>query len=461
MLAAPMAPVSGGSHEVLLVNVTGVVTRGTLIHIEDALGEAEARGVPLVIQLDTPGGLVDATLDIDRAISRSTVPVLTFVGPRGGFAASAGTFILLMGHPSGMVPGTTIGSAQPIQSSPDGSTQPADDKVKNFLVERMRAIAERHDRDPDVAERFITENLNLEADEAIDTGMVEYLDRDVASFIRSVHGSRANVADGTWLLDTENARIVTYERGALAGLVDIIGNPQVSFILFLVGLYALIFGLANPGTYVPETIGALMLLLGIIGLGLFSTSTAGVLLLAVAGIFFVAEVFTPTHGVLTIVGVIALALGAVFLLDEPLLPASFLQTFFIVGLAAAVTSGAITFGAVTVALKARKLPTRVGLVGERARVLEDLQPEGRVTLRGEVWTAHLEDADGPPVPAGAAVEVVHREDLRLTVRPVVEESFADADAGAGAEGSRPADSGSAADAGAGVRPPGPGQEPQT
>ncbi len=416
-----MVPVSGGSHEVLLVNVTGVVTRGTLIHIEDALDEAKARGVPLVIQLDTPGGLVDATLDIDRAIARSTVPVLTFVGPRGGFAASAGTFILLMGHPSGMVPGTTIGSAQPIQSSPDGTTEPADDKVKNFLVERMRAIAERHDRDPDVAERFITENLNLEADEALEMGMVDYLQSDVASFVRAVHGARANVADGTWVLDTQNARIVEHERSALAGLVDIIGNPQVSFILFLVGLYALIFGLANPGTYVPETIGALMLLLGIIGLGLFSTSTAGVLLLAVAAIFFVAEVFTPTHGVLTIAGVIALALGAVFLLNEPLLPASFLQTFFIVGLAAAVTSGAITFGAVTVALKARKLPARVGLLGERAWVLEELNPEGRVTLRGEVWHAKLEHEDAAAVPVGTAVEVVDRAGLRLTVRPLAPE----------------------------------------
>lgn len=398
--------------EVLLVRVEGVVTEGTALHVRAALERAEEKGIPLVLELNTPGGLVDATLDMDLALAQATVPVLTFVGPAGGFAASAGTFLLLTGQPSGMAPSTTIGSAQPITVDPSGGTSPADEKVTNFLVGRIRATAERTGRDPDVAERFVTENLNLNRTEAQRLDMTDVLADDLSAFVRAVHGMTARTATGPVVLDTASARIIEFDRTVLAAIVDILSNPQIAFVLVLAGTYALIFGLANPGTYVPETIGALLLLLGFIGLGLFGTTTAGVLLLLLAVIFFIAEVFTSTNGILTTAGVVALVFAVLFLVDEPLLPSRFLQTFYYVGLGLSLVSGGAVFLVATVALRTRHKPAADAMLGARAEVIEDVAPVGRVTLYGEVWHART---DGPPLKAGSEAVVVARDGLTLVV----------------------------------------------
>ncbi len=418
LLVSPAAQAQGD--QVLLVEVEGVVTRGTALHIQDAIDEASERGVPLIIQLDTPGGLVDATLDIFRSIEQADVPVLTFVGPRGGFAASAGTFILLMGQPSGMAPNTQIGSAQPIQQSPSGGTQSAGNKTVNFLVQRIQDIAERADRNQTIAKRFITENLNLNETEAKRTGMIDVVAPDVEAFLDEVDGRSAIVGSGVVQLDTADARIVPYEKGLMIQIVEIVGNPQVAFILFLAGLYGVIFGLANPGTYVPETIGALLLVMALIGLGLFNTSIAGVLLLLLAGVFFVAEVFTPTHGILTAAGVIALVLAAIFLVTEPLLPPSFFRQFLIIGIVSALVSGAGVIGAVTIALKAQKRPV-ASLVGSRAEVTKRIDPEGQVHVHGERWKAVT---DQGPIEPGEEVVIVARDGLTLTVEPSAREDDA-------------------------------------
>lgn len=411
MLVTPVAQAQG--NQVLLVEVDGVVTRGTALHIQDAIDEASERGVPLVLQLDTPGGLVDATLDIFRSIEQAEVPVLTYVGPRGGFAASAGTFILLMGHPSGMAPNTQIGSAQPIQQSPSGGTESAGNKTVNFLVQRIQDIADRSGRNQTIAKRFITENLNLNETAALRAGMIDVVSPDVQSFLDEVDGRSAIVGSSVVRLDTADAQIVPYEKGLMVELIEIVGNPQIAFVLFLAGLYGVIFGLANPGTYVPETIGALLLVMALIGLGLFSTSIAGILLLLLAGVFFVAEVFTPTHGILTAAGVVALVLAGIFLVTEPLLPPSFFRQFFIVAIVSALVSGAGVIGAVTLALKAQQRPVAT-LVGSRARVTKRLDPEGQVHVHGERWKAVAEEG---PIEVDEEVVVVARDGLTLTVEP--------------------------------------------
>jgi membrane-bound serine protease (ClpP class) len=420
LVLAPMAvgPVEAAGGVVVLAKVDGVVTRGTALHIEDALRLAEDRGAPLVLQLDTPGGLVEATLDIDRMLARASVPVLAYVGPGGGaFAASAGTFLLLMGQPSGMAPGATIGSAQPIEVGPTGGAQNASGKVTNFLVERIRSIADRTGRDPDVAARFITENLNLDDQEAAELGMVDVQAATLDGFLAAVHGMTARIGTGgTVVLDTKDARIITATPGLLPRVVDILSNPTVSFILFMAGLYSLIFGLANPGTYVPETIGAIMLLLGLIGLGLFGVTTAGFLLLLLAAAFFVAEVFTPTHGVLSVVGVIAMLLAAVFLIDGPLLPHNLQRRFMGLVAVLGIGSGLVVFGVVTLAMRSRSIPVVDRFRHARAIVLEPLAPHGKVEMGGEVWDAVASE----PVPAGAAVRVVGRDGLLLHVETIPE-----------------------------------------
>lgn len=408
----PVGDAAAGD-EVIRVRVTGTITQGTTLHIEAALDEAEERDVPLVLHLDTPGGLVDATLDIDRALADAEVPVLSFVGPRGGFAASAGAFLLLMGHPNGMADGTTVGSAQPVNVGAGGGSEPAGDKVTNFLVGRIEAIAERTGHNATQAARFITHNDNLNASTALERNVIDVVAPDLRAFLDAVDGRTALVGDETVVLTTQDARIVDFERPLLSRIVDVLGNPQIAFVLVLAGTYAVIFGLANPGSYVPEVLGALVLLLGFIGLGLFDTSTAGVLLLLLGVLFLVVEVFTPTHGVLAGAGVVALLFAAVFLLrDEPLLAPGFLRTFLYVGVALALVSGGVTAGAIALAVRTQDRPVHDRLRGAQGTALEPVGADGRVTVHGEVWNART---DGPSIPQGDPVLVVDHEGLTLLV----------------------------------------------
>ncbi len=420
LLAVPTGDAGGpGGKSVLLADVEGVITQGTLIHVRDAIAEAESRGVPLVLRLETPGGLVDATLEIHQAIIASRVPVMTWVGPPGSFAASAGTLMLLMGQPNGMASSTTIGSAQPITVDPSGGSEPASEKVENFVVEQVRIMAERTGRNVTQAVRFVTDNDNLGPQDALDGGIIDVIADDVPSFLVAVDGMTALTRNGNVTLDTDGARIDHHGRSLLSRTVDILGNPQISFLLILAGTYALIFGLANPGTYVPETIGALLLLLGFVGLGLFSANTAGILLLLLAVLFFVIEVFTPTHGVLSIAGAISLFFAALFLINEPLLPTGFLQRFYFAGLALAVVSGGFVFGAVTVAMRARERPAFDVLRGARGTTIEDVGPSGgRVEVHGEIWKARSET----PIATGTDVRVVRREDLVLEVAAMAQDA---------------------------------------
>ncbi len=416
LLAAPallVAPAEGASHEVHVATLDGIITKGTAAYVQDAIDDAEAAGVPLVLLLETPGGLVDATLDIHKSILRARIPVMTFVGPVGAEAASAGTIILLMGHPAGMAPQTQIGSAQPITTSPDGESKAAGDKVENFLVERMHQIAERTGRNASLAERFITENLNMGAQDALDAGLIDSVSQDVETFIRDMHGREAIVGDsGSVVLDTRNARVRHVEPGVLPQTLDILGNPQVAFVLFMVGLYGLIFGLTNPGTYVPETIGALALLLALIGFGLFDQRTAGLLLMLLAIVFFVAEAFTPTNGLLTIVGVVALVAAAIMVLDEPLLPRGFIQVFRWTAITMAVVSGAVAGFAAWLAAQTRGIPVAQA-AGTSGTAITDISPHGKVMVGGEIWSATAAEA----IAKGQAVEVTGRQGLRITVAP--------------------------------------------
>lgn len=443
LLVAPAASTlaqSGGGNEVVAVKVEGTVTRGTAMHVQAALEEAEERNAPLLVQLDTPGGLVSATLDINKALARAEVPVLTYVGPRGAIAESAGTFMMLMGHPNGMAPNTQIGSAEPVAGGPGGGN--VSDKTVNFLVGQIRGIAERTDRNQTVAEQFITENLNLNESRAQQLGMADHVEPSRRAFLDAVHGEQAKVGEGEVTLDTEDARIVEVERGATADLIDLVSNPQIAFLLFLVGIYGVIFGLAAPGTFVPETIGALALVLALIGLGLFDTSTSGIVLILLASLFFVSEVFTPTHGVLTVAGVVAMILGALFLLDEPLLGAEFLSTFRTVAIVAAIASGGVVLFAVWIAFRTRDQPASQDMVGEEGTTASTLDPDGRVRAHGELWNA---TADRPPIPEGEPVRVIERDGLHLTVTRIGDPT-GDAGVEGGSGGEDAADTGDSGEA---------------
>lgn len=408
-------PACSASEPVIyVIEVDDMITAGTEMEIARGIERAsEMNAAAVLIEINTPGGLVTSMEGIVSEIERSRVPVVTFV-PQGERAFSAGAFILLSGHIAAMAPGTATGAATPIAITPTGTT-PVENKTVNAYAARIRGIAENRNRSMEVAEKFVTEGLSLTAEEALDQGVIDVIAsgrRDLADTIddRTVNVSRESVT-----LHTKDAIFITQEPGFAASIVAILSNPQIAFVLFLIGLYGIIYGLKSPGTYVPEMVGAIAMILALYGMGMFSVSTFGVLLIVAGIVLLVAEVLTPTFGVLTVGGVVCLILGAIMFPQEPFMPAGwisgFRQTVFVIVILSVVV---IVIGLGFV-LKTRLTKPTTGaeeLIGEVVRAETDIDPEGgTVHVHGEIWRASAAD----PVRKGEDVVIRGVDGLTLVV----------------------------------------------
>lgn len=401
--------IAGAANEKLyVIEIEGMVTAGTALRVENGIDEAARMGASAVlIRLDTPGGLVDATMDIVRSIDNSPVQVITYVSPEGAIAASAGTYILLSGDVAAMSPGTTCGACMPVTSDPMGETKPADEKTINFLTAYIRSIAEEEGRPVDIAERFVTENLAITSSEAMEKGVIDIIAEDVPDLLDQ--------------MDMSGAEIYTQEEKLREGVIDLLSNPQIAFILLLVGIYGIMFGFMSPGTYVPETIGAICIILALYGLGTFDVGAFGVILIIAAVTLFIAEALTPTYGILTLGGAICLILGALMLPQEPLLSEGWFRTFRLVVIGMASASAAFFIFGVSAVVKTRKMkPTTgsEGLIGLTCKAYSKIDPTGTVKIKGEIWGAESTEE----ITKGEKVEVVDRRGLTLIVRKINGES---------------------------------------
>ncbi len=406
---------------VYVIEIEGMITAGTALHVENGIEDAVDVGASAVLlQIDTPGGLVGATIDIIKAIDNSPIPVITYI-PRGGIAASAGTYILLAGHVAAMSPGTTTGASMPVMADPAGAPGPADNKTISYMAGFMRGIAERRERPVDVAERFVTENLVLTASEALEADVIDVIADDVRGLLEKVDGMTTMVMGAETHLQTADAEIYVREEKIRDQIIDILSNPQVVFILLLVGIYGIIFGFSSPGTYVPEVIGAICLILALYGLGTFDVNMFGIILIIAAVILFIAEVLTPTHGILTVGGVVCLILGAFMLPQEPLLAEEWFRTFQLIVLGMAGTSVAFFIFGVGAVMKTRRKKPTTGideLIEKTARAETDIDKEGKVKVRGEIWNARAENG---AIKQGETVKIIRVEGLTLFVRKINKE----------------------------------------
>lgn len=418
LAAAPpsLAQGSDGRGTVVLVSVEGTVGPGTRMDVERAVDRARELGAPLVVRLNTPGGLVSTTQKMIGSLLNANVPVITWVGPQGASAFSAGTYTLLAGDLAAMDNGTSMGSAMPVQSGP-GGTQRASNKTINALASYMRGIAEQQGRPVGLAEDMVRNNTDYTASEAKEAGLINLTSEGRSDLLAGLDGRVVETGGAQYTLSTEDARIVEVEPNLTSEIVRLVSTPQIAFLLLTVGFYGLIFGLAAGGTYVPETIGVILVLLGLLGLGTLDFSTGGVLLIALAGLFFAAEALTPTHGVLSLAGAVSLALGGLLLLQEPLLPPADFTVFRNTVLTLAGFSGLFVFAIVSYGIGSmRNLPVHKSIEGREGVAISDLDPDGQVRVRGEVWRAV---ADEGAIDEDEDVEVVHRDGLTLTVRRTV------------------------------------------
>lgn len=402
---------------VVTVKVDDMVTSGTKDHISRAIEYAKDNDAEaVVILLNTPGGLVNATLKIMEDITYSSVPVVTYVFPKNAIAASAGTFILISGHVAAMSPGTTCGAAMPVTMAAEGDPQPADEKTINVLAEHMKNAADERGRSGDVAKRFVTENLTLGPQESVEKGVIDLTADNKNELLGKIHGWQIELEDKTVVLNTEDANIYSLDMNFTENITHLVSNPQVTVILFLLGVYGLIVGFNTPGTFFPEVLGAICLLLAFYGLGLFEVSIFAALLIILGIILLITEAFTPTYGVLGIGGASSLILGIIFLPIEPIMPVDWFSHFRLmavgIGLVGAVLLLVIILGVLRLR-KAKIVHGKFEFQEARATVFQELNPEGMVKVQGEIWRARSKDKIF--IPEGKEVKVVDRDGLVIIV----------------------------------------------
>lgn len=396
----------------LVADIDGPIGPATTMLVENAIATAaQARGGMLVLRMDTPGGLDSATRDIVRAILAAPVPVATYVAPSGARAASAGTYILYASHVAGMAQSTSLGAATPVRMGGDGDDAMSRKQV-NDSVAFILGLAELRGRDAVFAEAAVREARTLTAVDAVQDGVVEILAADVPAFLREASGRVVRLGADEVRLDTGDAAIVRFEPSLLTQALAILTNPNVAYILLLIGIYGIVFEFANPGMIFSGVIGAIALLLGLYALNFLPIDVTGALLLLLGVALMVAEVFAPSFGALGIGGAAAFAFGSFILFDTDA-PGFSLSPA--VGIAATLATVLLLTLVLAAAVRAMRLPPASGdpaLVHETGRVLHWEAFEGDVEIHGERWRAVADE----PLAAGELVRVAARDGLTLHVR---------------------------------------------
>ena len=414
--------------QVYLVNIKAEINPSTERIFEDAIKEAtSADALALIVQLDTPGGTGDSMMRIIQLIDQSQIPVIIYVAPQGAIAASAGTFISMGAHLVVMAPGTSIGACEPIigYDPTTGQIQEAPDKYKKFYAGVMRSLAEPHGRDADLAEKFVTENLTLTTEEALEAGMIDLIASNVDELLEKTEGmqTRGPVFGEIVTLHLSGADIVEVELGLTERILSVITNPNIAYLLLMVGIYGLIFGFLSPGWHVPETIGAICLILAIVSFGYVNLNVGGIILILAAFVFFIIEVATPTFGLFTFAGAVCLIFGSLMLFRTGVGDAGTIDRFvsrewyeqFRYMVITIVGFSVLFFGfGIYKAVRLRMTKPKTG--GEEILDMvgvadEDLDPEGQVKIRGERWRAEATQK----IKKGEKVKVIDRKGLLLIV----------------------------------------------
>ncbi|WP_428446336.1 NfeD family protein [Photobacterium nomapromontoriensis] len=415
------------AQDVWVIKINGGIGPATSDYVSREIEQAEQEDAQfIVLQIDTPGGLDTSMRDIIRAITTSSVPIASWVGPAGARAASAGTYILLASHIASMAPGTNLGAATPVSltapkgNDPDDSADnpffpkkeepsdqekspqkqadsPNDDRVKaktamekkviNDARAYIRSLAKLHGRNAEWAETAVTEAASIDAEEALELNVIDFLASDIDSVVSQSNGRSVTINGLKEKIELSNVTYIEREQDWRFKLLSVLTNPNVAYILMLIGIYGLLLEFYNPGVGLPGVLGGICLLLAMYSLQMLPVSYAGLGLLLLGIALMIAEAFSPSFGILGLGGIVAFVLGSVMLMDTET-PGYQIAIPLIVGLT--VVSALFTFVILTMLLRTRRKPVTTGvqvLVGQEAIVMSGFPGEGRVLVDGEVWQA--------------------------------------------------------------------------
>jgi len=404
--------------EVLIMRIADAISPGTADFIKYGIKTAEEQGAAcLIIELDTPGGLAESMRMIVQNILASSVPVVVYVAPSGARAASAGVMITMAADVAAMAPGTNIGAAHPVGVGGQDIDKTMSEKVINDMVAQAKSVAEKRGRNAEWVEDAIRESVSITETEALKENVIDLIAKDTDDLIRQLNGRKIKDR-GVLVLD--DVKKVALKESLRTKILRTISNPNIAYILMMIGLAGLYFELSHPGAVFPGVIGGISLILAFFALQTLPVNYAGVLLIVLAIVFFIMEMKITSYGLLSVAGIVSLLLGSLMLFEgdtpgmklslQVLLPTIILISGFFVAVASLVFRAQIS----------KPATGSGGLLGEIGVVKKALTPEGKVFVHGELWNARSRQT----IDLNAKVRVINVVNLVLEVEPAEESSIA-------------------------------------
>ncbi|HAB51433.1 MAG: serine protease [Ignavibacteria bacterium RIFOXYB2_FULL_35_12] len=406
---------TGQKSNVTLITYDGAITPACSDFIKLGLESAEQnKSECLIIKLNTPGGLLKSTRVIVSDILESKIPIVVYVSPGGAQAASAGVFITMAAHIAAMSPGTNIGAAHPVSMQGERDSIMSE-KATNDAAAFIRSISEKRNRNIKWAEDAVRKSLSLSETEALKKNVIDLISPNIEELLKKINERKIETVTGKKILNTVNAKINEVEMTFSLKLLTILSDPNIAYILFMIGLYGLLFEIFNPGVIFPGVIGGICIILAFYSMHTLPINYAGLALIIFAIILFILEIKVVSHGILSIGGVISLIIGSIMLINVESGLEVVKISWEVVALFVILTVLFFAF-AITLGIKAQKSkPTTgtQGLLKSFGEAITDLNPDGEVRIHGEIWNA--ESIEGK-IEAKSKVEVVEIQNLKLKVK---------------------------------------------
>ena len=403
------------ANQIVVVKISGAINPAVAEFVSQEIHQAnKEKQALIVLNMDTPGGLDTSMRQIIKKIQSSHVPVASYVSPSGSRAASAGTFITIASHIAAMAPGTNIGAAHPVNMMGGNNEQEStmDKKVVNDAAAYIRSLAELRNRNSHWAELAVVKSVSISAEEAKRLNVIDLIAGNVKALTLAIDGREIQTASGPMILKTGRLEIVYHEMSPRLKMLDIISNPNVAYVLMMIGVVGLYFEMSNPGLVFPGVIGAVSMVLAFYAMQTLPIDYAGLLLVLLGALFFIAEIGVMSYGLLSLAGVVSIFLGSTMLIDsdDPAMQISQSILYPTLGLTIVFSIGIIVFATQTRNLKMQG--GAEGMLGETGIVKENLNPHGRVLVHGELWDAECEGE----IMEGEHVIVESVEGLKVRVK---------------------------------------------
>lgn len=399
--------------EVLVGTVDGPINPAVQEYVERVIITGEHKGVELVIFIiDTPGGLDTSMRGIIKAIESSSVPIAVFVYPPGGRAASAGAIITLSAHISAMAPGTNIGAAHPVAMGGEKMDDEMMKKVLNDAVAFARSLAKKHGRNEEVAEKMVRESISLTAEEALKEKFIEFIANSPEDLLEKLDNYEVKTDSGKRVLHTKGARLIYLKMNLREKILDALSNPNIAYILLMIGIWGIFFELSHPGAILPGVIGAISLIIGLYSLHTLPVNFAGIALILLGLILFLAEIKITSYGLLGVSGGISILLGTIMLMrSTPPFYSVSLKIILPIFIFTILFFATLSYIAISAQFQ-KPTVGKEGLIGEDGVAITDIAPEGKVFVHGEYWDAIAETE----IKKGEKIVVKEVDGLKLKVK---------------------------------------------